>query len=345
MENLLYSRTAVLTTCILGLFGLSGTAFAAEISAVASVDRDVITVGDVLTLTVEVRYDQDLAPRMPGADTPLGEFEVRDYRSEPPRASSDGKLAARSHFGLTVFSLGVVEIPSIEVSYASSDKSSEGSISTDPIEIKVVRTLTEESEDIQDIKPPLEIPRDWGPIMLAFLVGVVIAAAGIYGYRARKRKTALSQEGPGIPDRPPHELAYEALERLKRSDLLVRGEIPRFHILSSEIIRRYVEGRFRVDALEMATDEVLDGLQQEGVDQKIVSLIEGFLSQCDLVKFAKSRPSEARSLELLKLGFQIVDETSPPRVKAAEDKPQETERSLQEESGREAASKTASEGQ
>jgi hypothetical protein len=309
-----YSTKLIVLMWVFLLIGIGETISAAEISAVAKVDRNVVTVGDLVTLTIEVQYESDLAPRMPGADTPLGEFEVRNYWTEAPQTGPDGKIMAKALFSLSVFSPGVLEIPSVEVTYVSADGSRQGKTTTEPVEVKVARTLTDESEDIEDIKPPLEIPRDWFPIFIAFLGGAILAGTGLYVYRMRSRRVALEASRSAIPDRPPHEVALEALERVKRSDLLVRGEIPRFHIMLAEIIRHYIEGRYRVDALEMASDEVLDGLRRRGVEDTSIALFKRFLEQCDLVKFAKLRPSDARCLEVLNLGFEIIEQTRPVSV-------------------------------
>ena len=102
--------------------------------AEARIDRDVVTVGDVITLTIEVQYESDLTPRMPGADTPLGEFEVRDYWTEAPQTGPDGKILARALFNLSIFSPGVMEIPSMEVTYISSDGTRQGTTATEPVE-------------------------------------------------------------------------------------------------------------------------------------------------------------------------------------------------------------------
>jgi len=311
MHDYRYCRKLIALMWFFLLAGIQTTASAAEVSAEAMVDRAVVTVGDVITLTIEVRYDDDIAPRMPGANTTLGDFEVRDHWSEAPQAGPGGQIVAKSHFSLTVFSPGVVQIPAVEITYVSSDGTRQGPVETEPVEVKVARVLADKSEDIQDIKAPLEIPRDWLPILIAFLGGAILAAFALYFFWVRNRKAALSDTGPMVPDRPPHEFAYESLDRIKRSDLLVKGEIPRFHILIAEIIRRYIEGRYRVDALEMASWEVLDGLRHSGVEKDTIPLFERFLDRCDMVKFAKSRPSANQSLETLNLAFEIIDLTRP----------------------------------
>ncbi len=69
--------------------------------------------------------------------------------------------------------------------------------------------------------------------------------------------------------------------------MLEQGEIKAYHVEVSEIIRRYIEGRYRVDALEMATYEVLQGLEDGGVTLCTRDQFDRFLRDCDLVKFAK----------------------------------------------------------
>ncbi len=111
--------------------------------------------------------------------------------------------------------------------------------------------------------------------------------------------------------RPPHEVALEALERLERSPLLERGEVKEFHIQASDILRTYVEGRFRVAALEMTTVDILRSLERIGAEPPLVEGFRNFLDPCDLVKFAKTRPSTENSLSTLRAGRRLVEETTP----------------------------------
>ena len=64
---------------------------------------------------------------------------------------------------------------------------------------------------------------------------------------------------------------------------------------SSEIIREYLGGRFGFDSLELTTDELIAELRAPAPGRELVlGEIEGWLSACDLVKFAKISPTAAR---------------------------------------------------
>jgi hypothetical protein len=87
--------------------------------------------------------------------------------------------------------------------------------------------------------------------------------------------------------------------------------VKEYHIRASEILRTYVERRFRVDALEMTTFEVVRALDAAGVDASFREGLRSFLDQCDLVKFAKARPDAPSSAAVVQLGRRLVEDTIP----------------------------------
>ncbi|MCG8470053.1 MAG: hypothetical protein MJB57_17900, partial [Gemmatimonadetes bacterium] len=123
----------------------------------------------------------------------------------------------------------------------------------------------------------------------------------------------------GEPPRPAHEIALEALERLEASPLLERGDIKRYHIEVSQIVRAYLEGRYRIWALEMVTPDVVAGLRDVGIEASTRDGFQSFLEACDLVKFAKRRPSERDCRTLLETARELVHATKfvpPPETEA-----------------------------
>jgi hypothetical protein len=74
-------------------------------------------------------------------------------------------------------------------------------------------------------------------------------------------------------------------------------------------MRRYIEGRYRVDALEMATYEVIQGLERVGVAFDTRVQFDRFLGDCDMVKFAKLRPAIEACREMIPRARKLVDET------------------------------------
>jgi hypothetical protein len=114
-------------------------------------------------------------------------------------------------------------------------------------------------------------------------------------------------------------VALEALAALEASGLLERGQVEEFHIAASDILRTSVEERFRVEALEMTTREVLQRLDDVGADASFRVGLRTFLEACDLVKFAKVRPDSRTSRDALELGRRIIVESVSAHAAAAAD--------------------------
>jgi hypothetical protein len=211
---------------------------------------------------------------------------------------------------ISTFDTGRYEIPPLRIQYQTPPDSTWQALTTQKLEIYVASILPSEAGDIRDVKAPLEIPRDWRQIMFiaAIAVTALAIAALIYvWWRRRQGKSLIPTRQE--PPRPAHEVALEALEKLRTSDLLQRGEFKIFYSELSDIIRRYIEGRYFVIALEMTTSQLLDNLRDADVEEEPRELIRALLEQCDLVKFAKYVPEAVESERALQLGFEIVEKT------------------------------------
>ena len=182
---------------------------------------------------------------------------------------------------------------------------------TDAYGVSVQSVGLDEGGDIRAIRGPLGIPI--GVIyVLPWLL--LLLAIGLAAFWLWRRWRGGADDGPRrsvIIPRLPHEEAYEALDRLEASSLLEQMEIKQYHISVSEIIRSYVEGRFDIFALELTTCEVMEGLHESGLDDDELAAFDTFLSRCDLVKFAKLRPTPHACRQVLATARELVDRTRP----------------------------------
>lgn len=163
-----------------------------------------------------------------------------------------------------------------------------------------------ESLDIRAEKPlvPIqEAPWWWLPAVVAVLA---LIAAAVWWMMKRRRLPAK----PAIPPRPPHEVALEALERLRQEALPARRRFEEFYVRLSSIVRRYVEGRFALRAPEMTTEEFLQAaLHAQALSAEHRVALQEFLSRCDLVKFARYEPSEHEAEDTFNAAMRFVQET------------------------------------
>ncbi len=274
---------------------------------ISELDTALVSLGDRMAFTVRVEHD-------PGANVvwpdPLSLGSVEVLGAEPlPPASEGGRSITGVRFTLTAFELGDLEIPSFDVRVEAPDGSST-TLSTDPYVITVQSVGLDEGGDIRAIRGPLGIPLSVIYVLPWILVLALVAGLAYWLWVKRKPAEASPRRAVLIP-RFPHEDAYEALDRLEASDLLERGEIKEYHILASEIIRTYVEGRFGVYALEMSTGEVVEGLRRADLPDDDVRAFAGFAGRCDLVKFAKLWPAPDACRDVLEAARAFVDQTRP----------------------------------
>lgn len=281
---------------------------AAQARITTSVDTTRATVGDRITMTVTVEHAPDARVAWPDS-LDLAPFEVLQAEAAPP-AEADGSARSTATFTLAAFELGELEIPSFDLEVVGPGGETE-TLSTEGWGVEIVSVGTDESGEIRDIRGPLSIPMSLLRMLLLAL-GPLLLIALLYTV-ARRLRSRDEEPAPARAalERPAHEIALEALSSLEGSGMLERGEVKEYHIEVSDILRTYVERRYRVDALEMTTREVLLGLERARVDDSFREGLSAFLEQCDMVKFAKVRPGPDQSRQVLELGRRLVQRSVP----------------------------------
>ena len=107
---------------------------------------------------------------------------------------------------------------------------------------------------------------------------------------------------------PAEVIAFNRLSKLEQKKLWETGEINEYHTELSEIIRRYLEGRFKFIALELTTDEILTELKS-AINNDVFKKLQKILERADLAKFAKNQPTDLQNLESMSLAKEIISST------------------------------------
>ncbi len=225
----------------------------------------------------------------------------------------DGKMRREFTLGVAAYEPGSYEIPSVELTYFGADGTVK-SVRTQPVAITIKSLLANEPE------PKLKENADSVPVrqrdyLLLYIAGG-LAAAGLGAVIAlvvRRRLRNRKPAAPAVPPRPAHEVAMEKLDRLG-GVLAEGGDLRPFYFELSETIREYLGRRFGFDSLEMTTEELVTAMRRVPLESSrgiVGSEIEGWLSGCDLVKFAKVSPSAEQSRGALETAIRIVAATKP----------------------------------
>ncbi|HEX7401808.1 MAG TPA: BatD family protein [candidate division Zixibacteria bacterium] len=314
----LMKRNITIVCLFLWLVGLTAFSQAKEeslISVESQVDRATITIGDRILYTLKITTDPKvkLEPLRLGSN--LGSFEVKDYKIYDPVKTKDGRMVNKSEYVITTFTTGDYVIPDLAINYT--DPSGEKKQThSEPlfILVKSVGATESDKEDIRDLKPSIDVKGSYLGYLLLIPALALLGTGGFLYYRHKAKGLAF----PRLPDelqKPAWEVALFELDSLKSSDLLKKKQVKRYFIFLSDIVRKYVERRFEIPALDRTTEEIRGEIKKAKLDQKASGLINELLSFCDLVKFAKYIPSVEEIEKSTNDAYDIVNLTKVEEVK------------------------------
>jgi hypothetical protein len=181
--------------------------------------------------------------------------------------------------------------------------------------IEVGSTLPDDAqakgEDLKDIQPPTEVAIR-SLMLLWGLLGVLAAAAlAVVAYRLLKKY----RERPRVAVEPPAPLGVRtrrALKALESEDLPAQGKVKDFYFRLSEILRGYLGERYGFDALECTSSELVAKLRRMKTPGLPEDGLLRFVSESDLVKYARADSSPESCRAALAFGHELLDKTWPP---------------------------------
>jgi hypothetical protein len=275
----------------------------------ARADRRSVRVGDVVTVTVAAVAPRTVPVNLP-AQPDLGPFALLDRR-ESEVDLGDGRKRREFVLRVAAYEPGDQTLPGVELTYIGAT----GAVLTvrsEPITVQVRSLLANE--------PDPALKDNVGPIAVyernRYLVGGLAALAAVavgmlIGVAVLRRVRARAAIRPAPPPRPAHEVALERLDRLASGGFAEDADYRPFTFAMSEIVREYLGARFGFESLELTTEELVTELRRRAGRELIFGEVEGWLSGCDLVKFAKLSPSAAEARGAFELALRIVAATRP----------------------------------
>jgi hypothetical protein len=162
------------------------------------------------------------------------------------------------------------------------------------------------SSGLRDIKGPASIALPINDFLIFIAIVAVVALIAFIIYKIIKKRGLKKSFVPEIVFTP-EEVAYKKLSDPYLKSLLESGDFKHYYSLISDAVREYISARCGVDAMDSTTWELLEVLQKKRSFQNEVTLIEPFLQKCDLVKFAKQRPSLLDAENIFSDAKSIID--------------------------------------
>jgi hypothetical protein len=269
----------------------------AQSLASLTLDTNNILVGDQVHLKLTFSAPKGSIVQWPIlTDTIISKIEILDKTKVDTSLSGDKKrMNYLQVFKITSFDSGFYAIPPVRISYREPGKKDFQTAETPAILLTVSGMKVNMQEDIRDIKKPLSAPftfREAMPWIIAFLL-LAAAGYGVFYYLRKRRRAEPIFRTPVKIRIPAHQIALDALEKLRQKKLWQSGQIKDYHTELTDIIRDYILAKFNIHAPELTSDEIIAALSYTATDEGSKQLLDQTLALADLVKFAKMQPLPA----------------------------------------------------
>ncbi len=309
-------------------FAVPYGANAQNVSVKAALDSTTIVIGGQVGLTLEASFPVGLPLAFPlVADTVTSKVDVVNFASADS-VMANGLLTIHQRYIVTSFDSGLHYIPPFK--FEIRGETGTQLFETGSLALNVVNPFesVDPSKGITDIKPPYNLPFSLAELLkyLPYIVGFMLLAGlltiAILKYLQRKGK--IQVVAASKPLDPPHVIAIRELERIKSQQLWQRNMVKEYYVGISDTLRRYIEQRYGIDALEFTTDQTLKALKQLGFsDNRNYDQLNDILSTSDLVKFARFEPlPDENDLMMIHAQF-FVNQTKVDEVKSLQDQKKE----------------------
>lgn len=315
-------RVLLLACAIMAACALSWAAGGASgVTLKSSLDSTWLLMGRTTPLHIELTLPKGATGYLDApADTLCQGVEIASRTTPDTTRLSDGRLRISQSLVLQAFDSGLYQLPPVRF-VAQGD-----TVFSNHLGLKVMPCNIDTLTDIHDYAPMAEIPRhfwDWLPDWWGWVAAALLLVCGaVAAYLLWWRKRPAGAPVITLPKRKapePWDAALQALEELKAEQLCEKGQEKAFYTRLTDILRSYIEQRFRINAVEMTSEQILQALQADEATRLPEKYMRQILSVADYVKFARHRPFSDDNARAYADAVAFVRDTrpAPPTAPAA----------------------------
>jgi hypothetical protein len=291
-----------------------------DIKVSSSFDSTKISIGDQIKFNVTIDQPSDLKLSLPLLkDTLCKNIEILSGPRTDTTKGKNGRIKVIQKYLITSFDSGRYQVGPV-----FAETKNEGGLKrfySDYSNLEVMRVRiapADTTAKIFDIIKPYKAPVTLGEmlpwILIIVLLGIIVWAIIRYLPKLRRSDT---DSNVFIPAEPAHIIAFRNLEKLKSQELWQKGETKKYYTELTEILRQYLENRFRVYSLELTTAETLEALVKSGFKKNgSYNDLKTVLTGADLVKFAKYNPVASENESHFQTSWNFVLSTREEEIAA-----------------------------
>ena len=278
------------------VLGLMAAVSAQGIEASAKVQDEQVAVGKPFTLdlTLKVPYGTTVEWNPFMTDTLSAQIDILKRGDLVRTADADSNIIVQQQLMLMTFDTGSVVVPSLQLSTFNSQLSP----LTAPIQLYATTIAVDTTQAFKPIALPIEQPVSMKEVFPWLLGVLLLVLAGlVIWFVVKRRKPRLDENGEPVkgPTIPPYDKAIDDLQHLQQQKLWQAGKVKAYYSSLTDIAREYIEGQFKVNAVEMTTDDILKEVRELNFDSQLYGKLKNTMELADLVKFAKYTASALES--------------------------------------------------
>lgn len=287
---------------------------AQQVSATAELNNKEYLIGDYIRMNISVSDTGTAIIQWPDVRSIVSDFEFISA-SAIDTLHTKSNTTYSQEIVFSIYDSGFYKLQPIDVYYKLKKDTNNYLAQTDSISLFIHTINVDTTQAIKPIKSITEVSvKNYLPFYIAG--GVLLLAMLTWLFvRYFKKKKKEPKEEPLTPHSL-YELTFEKLQTLDHKKLWqqepVSGEstgTKLYYIELTEIIREYIEHRFKLPALESTSDEIIELLVKAGVNIKQIEHINSILLLADLAKFAKSKPLPEENILSMEYSKEFVETT------------------------------------
>jgi len=293
---------------------ISALSISAQTVIKASIDSVHIWIGQQTKVRLEIAADKDKQLQLPMvSDTLMDGVEVLEISKIDTFDIGNERIQLKYDFLITSFDSALYLLPPFKV-IADLD-----TVLSTELALKVsspeVDTESKQFYDIKDVRKPPFALIDYLPNLfwiLAIFAFYALLAFIIYRMIRKKSTIPLKKAEPYIS---PHIRAINRLDTIKSGKLWQGGKMKEYHSEITETLRVYIEERFKVEAMEMTSGEILSDIKKHSSADIAYDNLKQILILADFVKFAKYSPMPDENELSMMNAYLFVNNTKKEELK------------------------------
>ena len=273
------------------------------------IDTKEMRIGEQVKLTLELGVDPGYNVEFLIPDSLTENIEVLEKRNSMT-TDADGRNTYRSECIITSFLDAPQVIPPIYAKVNDNDTSYYTN-STNLL-VNTVPVDTANLKNIKGLKPIWSVELTWedyrDTVYLSFLLVVFLALLSWILVRYMKNKPII-RIVKIKPRKPSHFTALQKIDEIKSNPTLAGEESAKdYYTRLTDTLREYMYNRYKFNAADMTTAEIIDNLLHFN-DKDAIRDVKELLEVADLVKFAKMQPSQYENNRNMLSAIDFVNAT------------------------------------